>query len=270
VNPNLGFAHCCSERVEINADILAVGSGALVPTGPGKAVAAASATQEADGVEGSRKKVVPGVMAGVTADDYIPPDYSIGEVSGERGVPHADSRSDHPILVVQRNVVCITKTVVPALRGDDVTALKRGIVVDDNVLCFLDHLKQPPPATPLGSADIIKEIVLNQDPLRLPARMVVVSAKNIDARGSVTHDIMDKGHIFDHGPRRAPVLVADCKQNSKTALCVCPVVLEEIALNEDSTSIFQLEEVFYRPRNSLIGRVSYPPRREWLDRHRRT
>ena len=101
MNPNLGFAHCCSERVEINADILAVGSGALVPTGPGKAVAAASATQEADGVEGSRKKVVPGVMAGVTADDYIPPDYSIGEVSGERGVTHAGSRTDHPILVVQ-------------------------------------------------------------------------------------------------------------------------------------------------------------------------
>lgn len=101
MNPKLGFAHRCRERVEINADIFAVRGGALVPTGPGKAVAAASATQEADGVKGSRKKVVAGVLAGVAADNHVLPDYGTGEVRGERGVTHAGSGTDHPVLVVQ-------------------------------------------------------------------------------------------------------------------------------------------------------------------------
>src|SRR5918995_478444 len=80
--------------------------------------------------------------------------------------------------------------------------------------------------------------------------MNVIVTENIEAGRDVPDHVVSKDHVFDDRPRRVAVLVADGEENREAILRVRPVVFEQIALNQYSTRILQLEQVLDRPRHT--------------------
>src|SRR5206468_8821915 len=75
----------------------------------------------------------------------------------------------------------------------------------------------------------------------------------------MTHDVIGEDYVLDHRPRRGAVLTSDRKQDGKPILSVGPVVLEEIAVDEDPAGVLQLEKVLDRPRRPLVRGIPQLP-----------
>src|SRR5438445_538172 len=73
-------------------------------------------------------------------------------------------------------------------------------------------------------------------------------------------DVVAEGGVVDLGPRCGPVLIADREQDRGRGLCVGPVVLEHVPLDEDAARILQLEEILDAPVGSGVSRVVDLPR----------
>src|SRR5437879_12288369 len=82
-----------------------------------------------------------------------------------------------PVEVVRSDIVCEDEPDVrPAGRRDHAVGLERRVVVDDHVRRPIDELEQPPEPSPSWTTDIVEQVVLNQNALRLLARRVIVPA----------------------------------------------------------------------------------------------
>src|SRR5207249_6910440 len=124
------------------------------------------------------------------------------------------------------------------------------------------ELEEPPRAPPIRGADVVEQVVLDQDPPGLPAGEIVVRGEDVEPAPGVTEDVLPERHVLDRAPRCSTVLVPDGEEDGEPILVVLPVVFEEVALREHAAGVLQLEDVLDRPRLSGIGRVPDLPDRK--------
>src|SRR4029078_5565934 len=72
-----------------------------------------------------------------------------------------------------------------------------------------EELVEAPRASPAHGADVVEQVVLDEDAPRLPAGEVVVRGEDVEPAPGVTEDVLPERHVFDRAPRCAAVLVAD-------------------------------------------------------------
>jgi len=108
-----------------------------------------------------------------------------------------------------------------------------------------EELEESPRAPPIHRADVVEQVVPDQDALRLLAREIVVRGEDVEPAPGVTEDVSPERHVLDAGPRRSTVLVPDSEEDGEPVLVVLPVVLEEIALREHPAGALQLEEILH-------------------------
>src|SRR5207245_9959998 len=116
-----------------------------------------------------------------------------------------------------------------------------------------EELEEPPRAPPVHGADVVEQVVLDQDPLGLLAGEIVVRGEDVEPAPGVPEDVLPERHVLDRAPRCSTVLVPAAEEDGEPILVVLPVVLEEIALREYPPGVLQLEDVLDRPRRPGIG-----------------
>src|SRR5207302_11313998 len=84
-------------------------------------------------------------------------------------------------------------------------------------------------------ADVVEQVVLDEDPVRLLARIGVVLAEDDDAVRRVANDVVGEGDVFDRTPGTAAALVPRGEENGESVLPagLGPVVLEDVPVHED-------------------------------------
>jgi hypothetical protein len=142
-------------------------------------------------------------------------------------------------------------------RPDQRVRLERRVVIDGDVGHPVQQLEQA--AVAPGAADVLEQVVVDGDAAGAPARVVVVAPEHVDARGDVANHVVGEHHVLDHRPRRLAVLVARGEEHREAVLAVRPVVLEQVAVDDDAAGVLQLEQVLDRPRLLALGFV-HPPR----------
>ena len=136
-------------------------------------------------------------------------------------------------------------------------------MIDDDVGATVHVLQEDTRPVP-GAADVVEQVVLDQDALRLLARMDVVGAHHVQGGPAVAHDVVRERHVAYGHPRRGAVLVARGEEDAVSILRIGPVVLEQVAVDQDALGVLQLEDVLDRPVDPGVARAVRPPR-ERLD-----
>src|SRR6185369_13836614 len=117
------------------------------------------------------------------------------------------------------------------------------------------ELEEPARASPIHGADVVEQVVLDQDAPGLLARKIVVRGEDVEPAPGVTEDVLPERHVLDRAPRRSTVLVPDGEEDGEPVLVVLPVVFEDVALGEHAAGVLQLEDVLDRPRPPGITRM---------------
>src|SRR5438132_176071 len=133
-------------------------------------------------------------------------------------------------------------------------------MVDDDVGGAVAQLEEAPGAVgagPLGTADVVEEVVLDEQALGLLAEEQIVPTQDFDAPGGMADDIVGEGDVGDNGPRGGPGLVAHGEQDSGAMLIGAdPVVLKDVAVQQDPLGVFEFEEVLDGPGDPSVGGVA--------------
>src|SRR2546430_8772733 len=133
-------------------------------------------------------------------------------------------------------------------------------MVDDDVGGAVAQLEEAPGAVgagPLGTADVVEEVVLDEQALGLLAEEQIVPTQNFDAPGGMADDIVGEGDVGDNGPRGGPGLVAHGEQDSGAMLIGAdPVELKDVASEQTPLGGFEFEEVLDGPGDPSVGGVA--------------
>ena len=95
--------------------------------------------------------------------------------------------------------------------------------------------------------------------MELPADEDVVSSQNVDPRRHVPNNVIREPGIGHDAPGCAPVLIAGSEQDREAALCIGPVVFEQIAVHHNLTCILEFQQSLDCPMRALVGGVSLTP-----------
>src|SRR2546428_1165510 len=203
----------------------------------------------------------------MAADEDIPLEHRVRKIRAERQtwIPECIVPSD-PIHVVEDDVVPKGEPHMRrGSRGQNVPSLEARVVLDDDIGCTVEKLEEPPRAAPPGTAHVLEQVVLNQNPPGGLARVDVIAAEDVDPRGGVAHDVVHKCHVFHDRPRRATVLITHGEEDGEAGLSVDPVVLENIPVREDTPGVLEFKEIFHHPRRSgILGLADLPG--QWLEK----
>src|SRR5262249_48849044 len=131
------------------------------------------------------------------------------------------------------------------------------VAIDADVGCAVEQLKEAAATPP--AADIEEQIVPDGDACGAPTRMDVVAAEHVDAGPDVPDNVVREGHILDDRPGGGAVLIPNGKQNREPVLRLGPVVLEDVAFDDHSSGVLQLEEVLDGPLRALEVPASRAP-----------
>src|SRR5213083_1561924 len=104
-------------------------------------------------------------------------------------------------------------------------------MVDDDVGGAVAQLEEAPGAVgagPLGTADVVEEVVLDEQALGLLAEEQIVPTQEMDPIGGVSNDVVDEGHVFDDRPWCPAVLIAHREQDGEPRLLIKPAVLKAV------------------------------------------
>ena len=174
-------------------------------------------------------------------------------------------------------------------RGDHVAALEHGVVVDDDVACRRPRPEGRCPSRSGGAVDVVEEVVLDEDALGLAgsgggSRCPSGSAPPPLWRTMLFVNVTSR--TVDHGA--VPSWLRDREEDAVAVLAVRPVVLEQVAVDQDALGVLQLEQVLDRPVDAGVARAAGLPRERleqivladldvgrapgsrWPDRRRRT
>ena len=251
------------QRVHVRAGVLAIGPGSFVGARGGQPIVAAGEIHKPDIVERKREVVPDRVQGEVRAGQDVLGDDRAGKIDAQGIEAHARAGAGDPKPVVGRNVVAKHQAGARrAIGKDDVFGLERGVVVDRHIGGAREQLQQP--ASAPRPAQIVKQIVLDQDAFGLLAEVVVVIAQNVDPLCGMAQDVIAEGHVFHRRPGRRAVGIAHGKEDREAILVGWPVVLEEIAVDEHSAGVLQLEEVLDGPLDAGIARIADAPG-QWLE-----
>src|SRR5256886_17611996 len=94
-------------------------------------------------------------------------------------------------------------------------------MVDDDVGGAVAQLEEAPGAVgagPLGTADVVEEVVLDEQAVGLLAAEQTVPTQDFDAPGGMEDDIVGDGDVGDNGPREGPGVVAQGAQDNGAML----------------------------------------------------
>src|SRR5262245_20855788 len=143
---------------------------------------------------------------------------------------------------------------------NDTAAVKYGIILDGEIVRALTHLERYSAAVPAFAVYVFKQVVGDSESPTRHTRSDVVAAVHIETRRRVAHDVICEGHVLNHGPEGFPILVAHSKEDGEPVLRHRPVVLEDVAVNQNALRVLQLEEVLDRPGRPRVDRIADPPR----------
>src|SRR5947208_15168668 len=133
-------------------------------------------------------------------------------------------------------------------------------MVDDDVGGVVAQLEESCGAVgagTLGSADVVEEVVLDEQALGLVAEEQIVPTQDFDAPGGMADDIVGEGDVGDNGPRGGPGLVAHGEQDCGAMLIGAdPVVLNDVAVQQDALGGLEIEEVLDGPGDASVGAVT--------------
>src|SRR5438552_768761 len=248
------------KALEVGAGILAVGGGVFVGAVGGEAVVAGREVDEADLGEGGGEEVVFGVEVGRAAGDDVLADDGTRKVGGQGGFSGSGAVADDAVLVVGGDGVAVDEAAVrPSLGEEDVSRLEGGVVLDGDVGGRGQELEEEAASAPAGGADVIEEVVADQDAVGGLAGLEVVLAEDVDAVGGVTDHVVGEGDVLDDGPGGRAVLVAHGEEDGEAVLGLDPVVLEEILVDEHSAGVLELEQVLDRPGGAAIAGLAGLP-----------
>src|SRR5437867_8446585 len=90
---------------------------------------------------------------------------------------------------------------------EDRTRLKRGIVVDRDVLGTVGHLDEITDTSPVDTAHVVEDIVAEENTFRALTDVEIVRTLHVHARGNVANDVVAERDVAHHGPWRASVLI---------------------------------------------------------------
>ena len=99
----------------------------------------------------------------------------------------------------------------------------------------------------VGGADVIDQVVPDDDVLGLLRRLQIVPPGDVEHGGNVTDDVAADGDVPGHRPRRAAALVARREQDRVARLSRRPVILDRVAFDEDVLRVLELDQVLDRP-----------------------
>src|SRR5437868_1388803 len=113
--------------------------------------------------------------------------------------------------------------------------MKSGVMVHmegDRATKVCDDEKEPPVVAraPLSAPDVVKQVILDQDPPRRLARIGVIGALDLDTIICVPDDVIRERHILDGGPGGGAILIAYSKHDGIACLLVCPDIFENAAV----------------------------------------
>ena len=120
-------------------------------------------------------------------------------------------------------------------------------MIDGDVFRPTQDLDQIADATPMNVADIVEYVVLDENPLRLLARVNVVCTQNVHSGGNVAHDIVSERDVPHHGPGRIAVLIPRREEDRIAVLRIGPVVFEDVLFDQNAARILQLKKVLDAP-----------------------
>src|SRR5207245_8833032 len=116
----------------------------------------------------------------MTTGNHIVRDACTREVFLECLDSNPGSGPGDAVGVVRSDIVTIDEVCMrSAFRRDDVTGLKRGVVLDDDIGRTIEQLKEPP--SPPGAPDVLEQIIADQAALGLLTGPIVVLAEDVDA-----------------------------------------------------------------------------------------
>src|SRR5262245_23952118 len=147
---------------------------------------------------------------------------------------------------------------------NNTAGVKYGIILDGEIVRAPINLKRYPAAVPALAVYVFEQVVGDSESPTRHTRSVVIGAVHIETRRRVTHDVICEGHVLNHGPGSFPILVADSEEDREPVLRHRPVILEDVAVNQHTLRVLQLEEVLDRPGRPGVARVADPPC-EWLE-----
>src|SRR5262245_55935671 len=147
---------------------------------------------------------------------------------------------------------------------NNTAGVKYGIILDGEILRAPINLKRYPAAVPAFAVYVFEQVIGDSESPTRHTRSVVVAAVHIETRRRVTHDVICEGHVLNHRPGGFPILVANGEEDREPVLRHCPIILEDVAVNQSALRVLQLKEVLDPPGPPSVARIPDPPH-EWLE-----
>jgi hypothetical protein len=121
-----------------------------------------------------------------------------------------------------------------AVGGQHVAAVNDRVVLDGDLGGPLPDLHEGAVPAPFRSVDGVDQVVGYPYPPHRSAGAVAVAREQVERRGRVPDDVVAEGHILDRRPRRGAAFAARREDDRVPRLSIDPVVLEEIAFDQDA------------------------------------
>lgn len=165
--------------------------------------------------------------------------------------------SDDAVLIVASDVVAINESGVWSVVGNDhVSCLNRRVVFDCHVLSAVDDREESSIASEPRTVDVLKQVV--GDPHATKACVSwcwwFVPAKQQHAGADITDDVINELNVFNDC-REAGITRAWGEHNRASSLGIGPIVLKNVAFNDDLAGVFQLEKILNTPTDPRIRRI---------------
>ena len=114
-------------------------------------------------------------------------------------------------------------------------------MIDDEGEDVIVKAERAPATAPPGAVDVLQEVVTNEDAGGLTSGEPVAATGNSDSGGAVSNDVVNERDVFGHRPRRPTILVHGLENDGRAVLRRSPVVLKDVALNQDTVAELQLQ-----------------------------
>ncbi len=234
------------ERVEIDAEIGAVGGGVVVVAGGLQTIVVRARIDKANRGDVPGKEVVGRVGGRGCANHGVPEELP-------RVEPGVEGRGALPDAVTEETVVTRAEDVVSEDQLSDGGGAgghhgrhvsEAGVVHDDDVdwvVVLTEDLKHA--ADALAALDAVEQVVVNVDAFGAAGRTVVVLPQDVDATPDVAPDVVANRDVASDTPGTAAVLIPRGDQQGHAVLPAGPVVLEPVALHQRSFGVFELQQV---------------------------
>src|SRR5262245_26066749 len=270
---SLFFCPLSVQRVNVAADVFAVGAGVFIRAARRKAVITSGQIDESHQTKKGRQKVTGRVEGSLrNSHDDVFPEVVSGEVKSERVQARAAIAAHYAVKIAQRDVIAKDESCARRAVGENErAALKDRVVIESDVDGTSDELREPAVsrpacgAAPFIAVNVVNQVVLDQDSSRRLARRGVVRPGDVEAAARMTRDVVGESHVLNRSPRRHAVFAARREEYGEAVLRARPVVFKDVLIYEQTLGVFQLEKILDRPGPSGVSGMAFLPRERFIN-----